>query len=65
MLLMPPSRAKRPAVPDLTQLKHAVELLADRLEVGRVALKHHLANIGEISPYERDYLLGGRWSVYG
>jgi Zn-dependent peptidase ImmA (M78 family) len=65
MLLMPPNRARRPVVPDLTRLKHAVELLADRLEVGRVALKHHLANIGEITPYERDYLIGGRWSVYG
>ncbi len=65
MLLMPPHRAKRPVASGLEELKHGIDRLAGRLNVGRVALKHHLANLGEITPYERDFLLGGGWSPYG
>jgi Zn-dependent peptidase ImmA (M78 family) len=65
MLLMPPHRAKRPVASGLEELKHGIDRLAGRLNVGRVALKHHLANLGEITPYERDFLLGGSWSPYG
>lgn len=65
MLLMPPHRAKRPAGSSLAELKHGIELLASRLNVSRVALKHHLANLGEITPYERDCLLGVSWPLYG
>jgi Zn-dependent peptidase ImmA (M78 family) len=65
MLLMPPHRAKRPMASSLPQLKHGIELLAGRLNVSRVALKHHLANLGEITPYERDFLLGNSWPLYG
>ena len=58
MLLMPPNRAKRPAASDLNELKQAIDRLADRMKVSRVALKRHLTNIDEISPDEMDYLLG-------
>jgi Zn-dependent peptidase ImmA (M78 family) len=65
MLLMPPNRARRPAASGLPQLKHGIELLAGRLNVSRVALKHHLANLGEITPHERDFLLGNSWPLFG
>jgi Zn-dependent peptidase ImmA (M78 family) len=65
MLLMPPHRARRPAASNLAHLKHDIELLAGRLNVSRVALKHHLADLGEITPYERDILLGNSWPLYG
>ena len=58
MLLMPPSRVKRPVDTNLKELKHGIGLLADRLQVSRVALKRHLSNLDMISPHERDYLLG-------
>ena len=60
MLLMPPTRAKLPVTADLTKLKQVVDRLADKMKVSRVALKQHLANIGEIGAYERDFLLGSQ-----
>ena len=60
MLLMPPTRAKLPDAADLTELKQAVDRLADKMKVGRVALKRHLANIGEIDADELDSLLGAQ-----
>ena len=58
MLLMPPPRARLPTVADPKELKQAVDRLADRLNVSRVALKRHLANIDEISAGDLDLLLG-------
>ena len=60
MLLMPPPRARLRTSTDLNELKQAVERLADRLNVSRVALKRHLANIDEISADELDLLLGAQ-----
>ena len=59
MLLMPPSRARRPMATDLAELKRSVDRLADRMRVSRMALKRHLSNMDEIGPHELDYLLGG------
>ena len=58
MLLMPPPRTKLPPSGDLKELKQAVDRLADKLNVSRVALKRHLANIDEISVDDLDLLLG-------
>lgn len=60
MLLMPTYRAQRPSGITLTSLSRGVSMLADRLGVSRIALRRHLANLGEISGYERDHMLGGR-----
>ncbi len=60
MLLMPPRRAGLPAAADLEELKRAVGRLADRLKVGRVALKRHLANMDVISADQLNWLLGAR-----
>ena len=57
MLLMPPTRAKRPAATNLTELKQAIDRLAERIQVSRVALKRHLTNINQIDPDELDFLL--------
>ena len=57
MLLMPPTRAKRPAAANLTELKRAIDQLAERTQVSRVALKRHLTNINQIDPDELDFLL--------
>ena len=58
MLLMPPSRARRPVTTGLAELKRSVDRLADRMRVSRVALKRHLSNMDEIGPHELDHLLG-------
>ncbi len=58
MLLMPPPRARLPTVADPKELKQAVDRLADRLNVSRVALKRHLANIDEIRAGDLELLLG-------
>ena len=60
MLLMPPTRAKRPAATDWTNLKEAIDRLAERMKVSRVALKRHLTNINQIDPDELDFLLGNQ-----
>ena len=58
MLLMPPARAKLQSYADMDELKQSVETLAEKLNVSRVALNRHLANIDEISAGELDLLLG-------
>lgn len=58
MLLMPPSRARRPAATSSTSLSRGVSVLAKKLRVSRVALLRHLANLGEIDGHERDQMLG-------
>ncbi len=58
MLLMPPHRARRPAVDDDEDLKRSIESMAKRLRVGLVALKRHLSNRNEITPYELENVLG-------
>ena len=58
MMLMPPYRARRPLAENVEELKHGIELMAKRMRVGRVALKRHLSNINQISPYEMDQVLG-------
>ena len=58
MLLMPPSRARRPVATGLAELKRSVDRMADRMQVSRIALKRHLSNMDEIGPHELDYLLG-------
>lgn len=60
MLLMPPSRARRPMASSLTDLKLSINRMADRMQVSRIALKRHLSNMNEIGPHELDYLLGER-----
>lgn len=60
MLLMPPSRARRPMVTNWLDLKQCVNRMADKLKVSRIALKRHLSNTNEIGPQELDYLLGER-----
>ena len=60
MLLMPPSRARRPMVVGLSDLKVRINRMADRMQVSRIALKRHLSNMNEIGPQELDYLLGER-----
>ena len=57
MLLMPTYRAHRPAPRTLAGLKRSISLLAKKLGVSRIALLRHLANLGEITAYERDYML--------
>ena len=64
MLLMPPMSARLPMVAGLPELKRAVNKMATRMKVSRVALRHHLANIGEISPDECDNLLGAHSIEY-
>ena len=58
MVLMPPSRIDLPLEMALEELKQAVNRLADKLKVGRVALKQHLANINQISADELQWLMG-------
>ena len=60
MLLMPPSRARRPMAANLEDLKLGINRMANRMQVSRIALKRHLSNMNEIGPYELDYLLGER-----
>ena len=60
MLLMPPSRASRPMVAGMTELKRTINRMADRMQVSRIALTRHLSNTNEIGPQELDYLLGER-----
>ena len=60
MLLMPPYRARRPRATDIEDLKREINLMAKRMSVSSVALKRHLSNINEISPYELDYILGAQ-----
>lgn len=60
MLLMPPHRARRPVTNGTTGLGRGVSTLARQLGVSRIALCRHLANLGEISPYERDHMLDAR-----
>ena len=60
MLLMPPSRTDLPLEMALEELKQAVNRLADKLKVGRVALKRHLANINQISADELQWLMGAQ-----
>ncbi|MFN3677573.1 MAG: ImmA/IrrE family metallo-endopeptidase [Sphingomonas pseudosanguinis] len=60
MLLMPTTRAKRPTATTLASLSRGVSILADKLGVSRIALRRHLANLGEINDYERDHMLGAR-----
>lgn len=64
MLLMPTHRAKRPSATTLASLSRGVSILARKLGVSRIALRRHLANLGEIDAYERDHMLGARdgWS---
>lgn len=52
MLLMPPYRCRLDHDGDLVRLRQQVERLASALAVSCSALRHHLANIGEISSYE-------------
>ena len=60
MLLMPTFRAKRPTATSLASLSRGVTILAGKLGVSRIALRRHLANLGEIDSYERDHMLGAR-----
>ncbi len=60
MLLMPTFRAKRPTASTLASLSRGVSILARKLGVSRIALRRHLANLGEIDGYERDHMLGAR-----
>ena len=60
MLLMPTFRAKRPTATTLASLSRGVSILARKLGVSRIALRRHLANLGEIDGYERDHMLGAR-----
>lgn len=56
MLLMPPDRAKRPAARNPAGLSRGISMLAGKLRVSRIALRRHLANLGEIDTYERDQM---------
>lgn len=60
MLLMPTYRARRPSGTTLASLSRGVSILAGKLGVSRIALRRHLANLGEIDSFERDHMLGAR-----
>lgn len=60
MLLMPPSRVRLETSSECNELKRQIDRMSKRLLVGRVALKRHLANIGQIDPDELDHLPGNQ-----
>ena len=57
MLLMPPSRARRPVAKNISSLSRGITVLSKKLKVSKMALRRHLANLGEINTYELDYML--------